>query len=83
MNPSDMLRVQAIAIADIQLENQDGPVSRHLLEFAVAPLFPENRQEAVRWIHLVVDKTLLALLRDQILALDLPDSTDIEPPAFQ
>lgn len=84
MNAKDLLRVQAISFADIQLENQGGPVDRHLLEVAVSQLFPENRQEEARWLRLVVDKTQLALLRDQILALDdLPGSPGIEPPAYQ
>lgn len=68
----DFLRVQGLALSDMALENQNGPMTRHLLDVWVTELFPQSRQVDVKQIRLVFDKTQLSLLQAQLLALELP-----------
>lgn len=70
----DLLRAQAHSLSEIELENQNGTLSRHLLEVWVTELFPQSRQVEAQLLRLVFDKTQLSLLQAQLLELELPQS---------
>lgn len=68
----NLLRVQSVSIADIQLENQNGPIHRYLLELWVSDLFPQTNQEEAKLIRLIFDSNQLAHLKEHLQSLDLP-----------
>ena len=72
----DYLRIQGFSFSEIELESQNGPLPRHLVEMFVTELFPQSRQVDVKPVRLVFDKTQLTLLRDELLRLELPPLSD-------
>ena len=79
-----LLRVQDISTSAIELENQNGPIQRHLLEIIVSELFPQSHPADARLLRLVFDSNQLALLREHLQQLDLPASTEVKlPPSIQ
>lgn len=79
----DLLRVQGVDLQEIELENQNGPLMRHLLVVA-AELFPDGRQADVQELRLVFDTTQLHRLRALLQQLPpLPDWSQATPPSVQ
>ena len=77
------VRVQGHNLTTIELENQGGPLHRHLLEVWVTELFPRNRLIEPVLQRLVFDKTQLAHILTQLLLLDLPEISDQPPSVAQ
>lgn len=77
------MRVQGFALASLELENQDGPVQRQLIQFFASALFPSTTEIEARPISLVFDELQLALLLRELQALNLPDATDEPVPTAQ
>ena len=78
-----MLRVQQIMISTLSLENQNGPVERHLFDFTVSPLIQTGQPTEAQVLRLVLDEEQLTLLRKHLLELDLPDPKAPLKPLFQ
>lgn len=78
MSERSFLKVQAMMISTLELENQEGPLDRHLLEVIVSELFPQSHQAEAQHLSLVLDREVLARLRNALLQLDLPEIPEEE-----
>jgi hypothetical protein len=79
----DILRAQAISMAEMELESQNGPIKRQVLTFVVAPLFQGTEPESARRIDVVLDASQLHRLRHALLELDLPETSSMPPRPVQ
>ena len=79
----DLKRVHSIDHHELTLENQNGPLERQLLRFVVSDLYESSRQADAETLNLVLDDAQLSRLKSWLLALDLPEETQLQPSKVQ
>lgn len=76
----NLLRVQAISLRTIEVENQAAPLTRHALQITAGPLVPGPDPVQAAELLLVMDDSQLHRLRHALLELDLAPTSVMPPP---